>query len=288
MSKLDARHFFHNLKVGRKWQKYLCHPPVDKGLPSERFPVHMGVPMGFTLSASWAQGVNAVSTQRAQLPPEARLNDSHPPPSTLPLWASILDDVWALEAEPQEAADSSQLLGPRWLADVSAEWDRMGIETNHKKTITGSVRAEVPGVLVDGAAHRLGVALEKLRVLLEAGLWVVSQHSPQLRTVQGLVGKLSFAMTFRAGARSLLFHVFREMASAEASGAHRLRFRETHTSTSTSTYKAAINHVHIHVPGRGRAPKTCCANSRVGTSTRQAGRLAPGARARRCGTAGSK
>lgn len=212
VSKIDPRHFFHTLRVGRRWHKYFGHPPLDRGTSPESFPLQ-----------TWAQGVNDVSTARAGLDSSTRLIDSAPPPAALPLWVSILDDVWALEEEPARGAEDGALVGPKWLGNVCSEWCRMGIDTSVKKTVRGSCRAEVQGVLVDGVTHRLGVGPEKLWLMLEAGLTVVAQAAPRLRTVQRLVGKLSFAMTFKVGDRSLVFDIFREMAAAERAKVRRMR-----------------------------------------------------------------
>eukprot|EP00974_Lingulodinium_polyedra_P112156 10850348-Lingulodinium_polyedra.AAC.1 len=89
---MDARHYFHTLAVGRRWRKYLAHPPLGRTAQhAERFPVACSLPMGFAPAASWAQLCTEAATARAALPAEARLVDSRPPPAAPPLWASILD-----------------------------------------------------------------------------------------------------------------------------------------------------------------------------------------------------
>ena len=53
--KIDGRHFFHMLRVGRRWSKFYASLPLPcvPGV-AEKFPTHCSVPMGFTASASWA------------------------------------------------------------------------------------------------------------------------------------------------------------------------------------------------------------------------------------------
>ena len=44
--KKDARHYFHQLGLGRKLEKYLAHPPVLGDNGHMLFPLHRAVPMG--------------------------------------------------------------------------------------------------------------------------------------------------------------------------------------------------------------------------------------------------
>ena len=72
--KIDGRHFFHMLHVGRRWQKYFASPPLPRvrGV-AEKFPVQMAIPMGFAGSASWSQIFNESIIGQAALPQERRL-----------------------------------------------------------------------------------------------------------------------------------------------------------------------------------------------------------------------
>lgn len=67
--KRDCRHFFHVLKVHRRWEKYFAHAPLA---PNARgavlVPCHRAFPMGFRASASWAQALNEALVRRAGLP----------------------------------------------------------------------------------------------------------------------------------------------------------------------------------------------------------------------------
>ena len=59
--KKDARHFFHALRIGRRWRKYMAHPPLPRtASQASAYPLRCAAPMGFAASASWAQGFNEV------------------------------------------------------------------------------------------------------------------------------------------------------------------------------------------------------------------------------------
>eukprot|EP00974_Lingulodinium_polyedra_P066343 6420739-Lingulodinium_polyedra.AAC.1 len=68
--------------------------------------------------------------------------------------------------------------------------------------------------MVYGHDHELRLAVPKCMLLLEAGLQVVATAAPLVQVVSRLVGKLSFAQSFLAGARSLLFATYRWLALA--------------------------------------------------------------------------
>ena len=91
ISKRDARHYFHRLRIGRRWQRWLAHP-VLRGNPLLA-PVHCAVPMGFGPDAGFAQGLTDVVTQRAALPDEKQVVPTREAPEALPVWGSIIDDI---------------------------------------------------------------------------------------------------------------------------------------------------------------------------------------------------
>ena len=51
VSKRDARHYFHRLRIGRRWRPFLAHPAVNN---SSDVPVHAAVPMEFGPAAGFA------------------------------------------------------------------------------------------------------------------------------------------------------------------------------------------------------------------------------------------
>ena len=74
--KIGVPHFFHMLRVGRRWQKYFASPPLPRARGvAEKFPVQMAVPIGFTGRASWLQIFNESIIDQAALPQERRLVD---------------------------------------------------------------------------------------------------------------------------------------------------------------------------------------------------------------------
>ena len=209
--KKDARHFFHFLRIGHRWSKYMAHPPL-RPTPQhdERFPVHRGVPMGFTAAAAWAQAYNEAKAKEVGLPEQSRLIDTQPPPSSFPIWGSILDDVWALEE--CDSYDDPPATGSKWLADISAAWTRDGVVEHEKKAVEGVSKEEIQGVMVDGVRGCLGVSLQKRGILFEAGMYLLAQQRPLVGEVDRWLGKLSFALSFKACARAVLQDIYTWLA----------------------------------------------------------------------------
>ena len=202
--KRDARHFFHALRIGRKWQKYMAHPPVDSRLGDAAglYPLHCSTPMGFTCSAAWAQGYNETVAERCALPPSQRLVAGVPPPKAPPFWGSILDDFWTVEAVADSPADVN---AP---ADSGAEWGRPllekvgnlleqdGIRVNSKKDVWNDDSAEVQGAMLDGRELWIGASRPKRWLLLQAGLDICSRRYVRVRLLQRFVGNV-FLTVFR-------------------------------------------------------------------------------------------
>ena len=90
--------------------KWLAHPgPAE----TTRLPCHRSLAMGFSCSPGWAQALTDVCTTAAGLPEEARVHPDRPSPECLPVWASIMDDLWALELKDYRDPPEE---GPRWMA----------------------------------------------------------------------------------------------------------------------------------------------------------------------------
>ena len=209
--KKDARHFFHFLRIGHRWSKYMAHPPLrPTHQHDEHFPVHRGVPMGFTAAAAWAQAYNEAKAKEVGLPAQSRLIDTQPPPSSFPIWGSILDDVWALEE--CDSYDDPPTTGSKWLADISAAWTRDGVVEHEKKAVEGVSKEEIQGVMVDGVRGCLGVSLQKRGILFEAGMYLLAQQRPLVGEVDRWLGKLSFALSFKACARAVLQDIYTWLA----------------------------------------------------------------------------
>ena len=78
VSKGHARHYFHRLRIGRRWRWWLCRPPFSWRLSAsssgQRFPASCSAPMGFGPSACWAQALTDVVTADAGLPFQQRVH----------------------------------------------------------------------------------------------------------------------------------------------------------------------------------------------------------------------
>ncbi|CAE7256040.1 unnamed protein product, partial [Symbiodinium sp. CCMP2456] len=204
VSKRDARHYFHRLQIGRRWRRWLCGPPIQTtsstGQDGFRYPASCSAPMGFGPSAGWAQGLTDVIALDAQLPPEQRLHPDTVPPSTMPVWGSIVDDVWAIEHV------GSQLdagVGASWMDAAERAWVARGVEPNSKKSIDNAMGEEVQGYYVDPLEHWVGVSLEKRRWLFQATVWVLRQRRVMVAVVDRLIGKHGFVHSARAIMRSI-------------------------------------------------------------------------------------
>ena len=204
VSKRDARHYFHRLRLGIKWRPWLAHPPITRG-GKKLYPRHTCAAMGLAPSSGWAQALTDQTTSAANLPMEHRVLIDEPAPLDPPFWGSIVDDVWCLDTSAAPA-------GAAWCDRVHQEWQARGVETHAGKIVDEVEGQEIQGVFVHASEHWLGVSLQK-RSLLMRGLWfVLSQHKPRVSQVDRLVGKLGFAMSFNVCCRSVLTETFAWLA----------------------------------------------------------------------------
>lgn len=162
--------------------------------------------MGFTAAASWAQAYNEAKAAEVSLPACARLVDSKPPPTSFPIWGSILDDVWAIGE--CDAADDPPGLAHDWMQDMATAWGKDGVVEHVKKAVSGVHKEEVQGVMVDGLEGWLGVSRVKRARLFQAGMYLLAQRRPLVGEVDRWLGKLSFALSFRPCARSILQDIY--------------------------------------------------------------------------------
>ena len=61
-------------------------------------------------------------------------------PAELPVWGSIVDDIWAAEEVERGGA---AVVGLEWLRRTDAEWAAMGHQSHDKKAIDGRAGEEV-------------------------------------------------------------------------------------------------------------------------------------------------
>ena len=209
VSKRDARHYFHRLRIGRRWRRWLCGPPVlagrGAGPAQRRYPASCSAPMGFGPSAGWAQGLTDTVTMRAGLAPEHRLHPDLVVPESLPLWGSIVDDVWAIEHAPNQLEAG---VGAAWMDATESSWVRHGVEPNAKKSVDSALGEEVQGYYVDPYGHWVGVSLEKRRHLFQATIHVLRARRVPVGVIDRLVGKHGFVHSARPCLRSIFEHTY--------------------------------------------------------------------------------
>ena len=206
ISKRDARHYFHSLKIGRKWQRWLCGPPIGSG-SALRFPASRTAPMGFGPSAGWAQGLTDVTTLAAGMPEDRRLHPDRLAPLDMPIWGSICDDIWAVDHVQTEAV-RTELNGTCWLSRAEAAWVERGVCPNQKKTVDGKGGEEIQGYFVDPDAHWVGVSMKKRHLLFQATWYILQKHVVLVGDVDRLVGKYGFVHSCRPIMRSVFVEVY--------------------------------------------------------------------------------
>ena len=161
ITKRDARHYFHQLALPRRWHRWLGHPPI-KVHGKRRWPLQKSVPMGFGPAAGWAQGATDAASAKANLDQDLRVVEGRPVPLQPPIWGSILDDLWFLEeAEKGEVPE----WGLEQAEKVTDAWALHGTTVNRKKDVNRAVGAEIQGVHVDGDTHDVGMSPQKRRSL---------------------------------------------------------------------------------------------------------------------------
>ena len=121
--------------------------------------------MGFGPSAGWAQALTDLVAQDADLPEEQRLHPDRVTPSTLPIWGSIIDDIWALDHLEEEGHTS---IGPQWLDRAESAWVQRGVAPNAKKSVNAVLGDEIQGYFVHPHGHWVGLSLEKRRLFISS------------------------------------------------------------------------------------------------------------------------
>ena len=217
ISKRDARHYFHSLKIGRKWHKWLCGPPIILDGGSLRYPASCTAPMGFGPSAGWAQAVTDLATQEANMPHDKRLHPDYHAPAELPIWGSICDDIWAVEFA---GGSNDDAVGPRWLGSAEQAWKSIGVKPNEKKSVNVSEDEEIQGLYVDADVHWVGVKMEKRQALFQAAFYLLQKPRVLVADVERLVGKFGFCHSCRPPMRSVFTAVYPWLQRARTGKQH--------------------------------------------------------------------
>ena len=115
-------------------------------------------------------------------------------PRSPPLWASILDDVWALYTDDDDEANRE---ATEWLHQVDDEWAKIGVKTHPSKSVGQGIDCEVQGGRVHTLTHRVGLSKEKCADLMIGVWWLLTQWKPARRGIERVVGKLGHCHAFR-------------------------------------------------------------------------------------------
>jgi len=205
-SKRDARHYFHRLKLGRKWAKFLAQPPIGTGV-DKRFPASTTIPMGFGPSAGWAQAVTDTATRKAELPPDKQVKFDEPAPPSFPIWGSIIDDIWAIAEVDKPKEVDEEVAG--WMRAVDREWLEMSKTlVNEKKRVDGDGDAEIQGYALHPTRHWLGVSIEKRLLIAGAALDLMGQPQPRVQAVESVTGKFGFCHSVVPACRNIFCHIY--------------------------------------------------------------------------------
>ncbi|CAK9096680.1 eEF1A lysine and N-terminal methyltransferase (eEF1A-KNMT) (Methyltransferase-like protein 13) [Includes: eEF1A lysine methyltransferase [Durusdinium trenchii] len=218
VSKRDARHYFHSLRIGHKWMRWLCGPPITGVNGRLVYPAARTAPMGFGPSAGWAQAVTDLATEKGGLPDGRRVVPDSYPPSELPVWGSICDDIWALE---HEGSGPDSLMGPRWMAAAEEAWQSFGVHPNPKKAVNADVDQEIQGIYVDSGKHWMGVSFPKRQKLLQAAVHLLAEPWVLLADVERLVGKFGYVHSCRPILRSVFAETYRWLDNNRSQGIRR-------------------------------------------------------------------
>ena len=137
--------------------------------------------------------------------------------SELPIWASILDDVWFGEQvdykdQPSKwGADAAQRLQPSWQA--------LGVTINEKKNVDDALVSEIQGYELDGGTYRLGSSVARGALLLKSMLDLLLQPEPRLGALEHALGKWGYGAAMRPWVRSIMGYMYRWQHGLRVAGA---------------------------------------------------------------------
>lgn len=164
------------------------------------YPAAQSAPMGFGPSAGWAQGLTDVVAKDADLPEDRRLRPELIIPGELPIWGSIIDDIWGLDHLDDETATG---VGPEWLNRAEDAWCLRGVEPNAKKTVNQALGGEVQGYFIHPT-----LSMEKRRCLFQATFMALLRPKVVVGVAERLIGKHSFLHSCRPSLRSVFQAVY--------------------------------------------------------------------------------
>ena len=147
--------------------------------------------MGFAGGVPVGCGYQDCMTEEAQFPPELRLHPERPAPSRLPVWGSIIDDVWGLGQKQDEA------LFEGLFARYEKVCEQNNLHLASKKSLHGVLDGEVQGLAprtcrVSKRTY-LSQAPHKRGRLLLSGWGLLGTRRPAVKGQQRWVGKWQHA-----------------------------------------------------------------------------------------------
>ena len=203
--KRHLRHYFHHLRLGRRWHKYLAHPPIMVDGVRES-PLHQAAPMGFTGSAGIAQAVTDEATTRVALPTAQRVTFDTVAPSSWPVWASIIDDLWSVEERTHPSQRDAEVSA--WMAGAGRAFGSFNLPMNEGKSIDDGLGVEFQGACIHPQHHWLGTSIERRVMSTACTFSVLSRWEVASRTVERLNGKLGYDSSFRTSTRSVMQNIY--------------------------------------------------------------------------------
>ena len=169
-------------------------------------PTHRSWPQGFKGSCLFAQGITDCATSMAGLPETSRLLPTLQVPLHLPIWGSILDDVWILRTNE---VDQRMEEASSWLPKVEQAWDKIGVKSHPDKKMYGGLNGEIQGARGHADSHLLGLSAAKTAALFGAGIFLLLVWRPHRKAIERAVGKVGFAHLFRPACRGSLGQIHR-------------------------------------------------------------------------------
>ena len=218
VTKRGARHSFRTLRISQRWRHYMGLPPIKRH-DEAMYPRFCSWPMGYKLSAAVAQSIIDRVARDARLPLGHRLRPGVPCPRGLPVWGTIIDDVWVIIDDSHDAVNEAAC---SWGDKVDRRWGRIGVKTHPGKAINTKEYEEVPGAMVDSDAPAMSLSAEKEAFLLRGTLRLATAFRPARVSVERTLGKHGHAHSFRPALRSICGEVYPWVRDAWENGQARV------------------------------------------------------------------
>ena len=137
---------------------YLAMPAIRDNKGRKMYPLCVAVPMGFGPSSGFAQAITDHVTDAAQLPASQRVKYASVMPRRLPVWGSIVDDLWALEQEDETDRGVPNVDVQNWMQQAEGQWERLNLPLHPGKIVNHEPGVEFQGTTLHPSQHWLGVS----------------------------------------------------------------------------------------------------------------------------------